>query len=269
MKCEIIKDMLPLYVDGICSIETSELIEKHLETCESCKIELKSMKSGITLDAKAIEDNMKAKKPFKKIERKNMYLYIGIISIVSLVVISIITLTLWSSGVFSVIDKQISPDGLTTVTVYDKDVRGIFPEDIPYAIPKDVGFMMEFTGAINGNVSYGGYDFEYLEWSPCSDYIIFSVFYEDERYLKLDDIQGGGIAELNWYINMSMNYRDEFTSIMSSESWETLELNFIEWIDANANMKVSFEFTDKQGTLQNGTMIYNCETGVITEIEFN
>lgn len=35
--CEIIKDLLPLYVDDVCSIETKELVEKHLKNCNECK----------------------------------------------------------------------------------------------------------------------------------------------------------------------------------------------------------------------------------------
>lgn len=35
--CKIIKDLLPLYVDEVCSAETKELVEKHLERCNECQ----------------------------------------------------------------------------------------------------------------------------------------------------------------------------------------------------------------------------------------
>ena len=35
--CEIIKDLLPLYVDHVCSDESIELIDQHLLECEKCK----------------------------------------------------------------------------------------------------------------------------------------------------------------------------------------------------------------------------------------
>ena len=37
MKCEIIRDLLPLYVDEICSKEASYEIESHLKDCDKCK----------------------------------------------------------------------------------------------------------------------------------------------------------------------------------------------------------------------------------------
>lgn len=35
--CEIIQDLLPLYVDGVVSESSTELVEKHFLECESCK----------------------------------------------------------------------------------------------------------------------------------------------------------------------------------------------------------------------------------------
>lgn len=43
ISCEIIKDLLPLYHDGVCSKESRAAVEEHLSHCESCKAELKAM----------------------------------------------------------------------------------------------------------------------------------------------------------------------------------------------------------------------------------
>ena len=37
IKCEVIRDLLPLYVDGVASEESRALIEEHLNTCEGCR----------------------------------------------------------------------------------------------------------------------------------------------------------------------------------------------------------------------------------------
>ena len=39
LSCNIIKDLLPIYVDEISSKETNHCIKEHLEECESCKKE--------------------------------------------------------------------------------------------------------------------------------------------------------------------------------------------------------------------------------------
>ena len=35
--CEVIKDLLPLYVDDICSEKSKDIIEEHLAECEECR----------------------------------------------------------------------------------------------------------------------------------------------------------------------------------------------------------------------------------------
>ncbi len=37
MKCSVIMDLIPLYVDDCCSEESSKMVEEHLETCDSCR----------------------------------------------------------------------------------------------------------------------------------------------------------------------------------------------------------------------------------------
>lgn len=45
--CNIIKDLLPLYVDDICSEESKILIEDHLKKCPNCKKYLKDIETEI------------------------------------------------------------------------------------------------------------------------------------------------------------------------------------------------------------------------------
>lgn len=45
MNCEIIKDLLPLYIDRCCSKETAREIENHLKMCQDCKALFDSMNS--------------------------------------------------------------------------------------------------------------------------------------------------------------------------------------------------------------------------------
>lgn len=37
IKCDIIQDLIPSYVDGICSEATRECVEEHMESCEECR----------------------------------------------------------------------------------------------------------------------------------------------------------------------------------------------------------------------------------------
>lgn len=43
LDCNVIKDLLPLYADRICSEESKQLVEEHLTDCESCSLLLRKM----------------------------------------------------------------------------------------------------------------------------------------------------------------------------------------------------------------------------------
>lgn len=43
MNCDIIKDLIPLYIDGCCSVESVKSVEAHIKTCEECRAILEDM----------------------------------------------------------------------------------------------------------------------------------------------------------------------------------------------------------------------------------
>ena len=46
MKCEIIKDLLPSFIDELTSEVSNEAVEEHLAQCESCRAYYEGMKNG-------------------------------------------------------------------------------------------------------------------------------------------------------------------------------------------------------------------------------
>ncbi len=71
--CSVIKDLLPLYEDGICSDETKKLVENHISECDVCKSELESIKKCPVFsenDTKEFEAVKKAGKKIKKSRKK-------------------------------------------------------------------------------------------------------------------------------------------------------------------------------------------------------
>lgn len=49
MNCNIIKDLIPLYIDGCCSIESEEEIKKHLEQCDDCRKVYEEMNTPVEM----------------------------------------------------------------------------------------------------------------------------------------------------------------------------------------------------------------------------
>ena len=46
MNCNIVKDLIPLYIDGCCSEESEKAVEEHIRDCDDCKRLLEDMKSS-------------------------------------------------------------------------------------------------------------------------------------------------------------------------------------------------------------------------------
>ena len=69
MKCEIIRDLFPSYIDGLTSRESNELIEEHLEECGECREYLDEMKEDIAGENQPVK-NKKAVQPFRKLRQK-------------------------------------------------------------------------------------------------------------------------------------------------------------------------------------------------------
>ncbi len=69
MKCKIICDLLPLYIDDVCSDETKELVERHLEKCPACRSEYEKMKAELSLhEAEDLDEKELMKKGEEKMK---------------------------------------------------------------------------------------------------------------------------------------------------------------------------------------------------------
>lgn len=131
MDCDIVKDLLPLYIDEVCSEKSKDIVEEHISVCDSCSDELKIMKEDIDinlLDKNSEESN--ALEFMRKI-KKNILRKRVLTAIIS----SIFAITI-SVGIYSFI------------AYYELDA-------IAY---EDISFSVEDAGQ-SKNIIYNGPDF--------------------------------------------------------------------------------------------------------------
>ena len=69
-ECSIVKDLLPLYAEGLVSAESAGFIEEHMESCDSCKSELGSIREGKDAQKGATEKAVKDASPLLKLRKK-------------------------------------------------------------------------------------------------------------------------------------------------------------------------------------------------------
>ena len=71
--CEIIRDLLPLYIDNICNEKSRQAIDQHLVDCEACQNYCNAMKSseGFVGNEYCSEDDKKMVNSLKNIKPQN------------------------------------------------------------------------------------------------------------------------------------------------------------------------------------------------------
>ncbi len=86
-KCELVKDLLPLYADNVCSEESRNIVAEHISHCDECRSELEKMGKHIAIGAD------KDIKVIKRIKRR-VWIERGIIAAVAVFVLSFVLLVL-------------------------------------------------------------------------------------------------------------------------------------------------------------------------------
>ena len=83
MKCEIIKDLLPSYVDELTSTESNEEIELHLEYCPECQEYLREIRKDIEVDKAGNKEEIEI---FIKVKEKTVQTIICVVMILAVIV---------------------------------------------------------------------------------------------------------------------------------------------------------------------------------------
>jgi len=84
--CDVIRDLLPLYVEDIVSKKSRELVEEHCKECDECSYMLKVMKD----DEIVIEDTGNGLKKFMKDCKKSLNALLAVYCYILLVIIAVI-----------------------------------------------------------------------------------------------------------------------------------------------------------------------------------
>lgn len=102
--CEVINDLLPLYIDDICSEESKKIVELHLKECDNCNNLYQMMKTDIKL-TKDTDDRV-----IKKIKKK-----ILIEKIVTAVLAVVLTIAIIISCVFPLFIEKVNMNQVISI----------------------------------------------------------------------------------------------------------------------------------------------------------
>ena len=77
--CEIIRDLLPLYRDDVCSPASKALVEAHLNECPECRKALEAIEAEVSAPTTSMEESYRA---WRKLQRKILFKRLKIAALV-------------------------------------------------------------------------------------------------------------------------------------------------------------------------------------------
>lgn len=70
-ECEIVRDILPLYLDSVCSPSSREIIDEHLKTCPDCAAYLEDIRASETESALKSEKSLVIRDQARRFKRRS------------------------------------------------------------------------------------------------------------------------------------------------------------------------------------------------------
>lgn len=176
--CNIIQDLLPLYHDEVCSQESKELVTSHLQGCENCRRELRSLQDMLIVphphpdDKKMVEAANAAWKKGKKKAYLNGVVLASIIMILIAAIFvvpytkygMIATIRIWENALTEFAQGQLERESSSTITCMGYRVN-TFPEsDCVFFEYSGAGYKGYFYSECGGPVGFQGTDAEFVKY---------------------------------------------------------------------------------------------------------
>ncbi|MBO4845267.1 MAG: DUF4825 domain-containing protein [Lachnospiraceae bacterium] len=124
--CEVIRDLLPLYIDGLTSDKTNAEIDEHIGECHDCKAILDAMRTPEGEDMSMIDENKELDFLKKNKKRNRLFLW-GSIIVAMVLVCTILFVRLYITG------DKINADSISVQTEVDGNrviVDGSITDDL-------------------------------------------------------------------------------------------------------------------------------------------
>lgn len=150
--CEIIKDLLPLYHDGVCSEESCNVIREHLEKCEECKEYLNKLDGSGKFTTKEKNTEQAKAAVLRQIKKKFFHkkVVISVISIICAVAVLI--------GSFVFMNTYISPvqyekNNITVEIDHNGDIYA-YLKGTTYSSAESKTITREVNGKVENNIYF-------------------------------------------------------------------------------------------------------------------
>ena len=266
--CHIIADLLPLYVDGICSEGSKAMVEEHLKTCEGCRQRLLRYQERPEPEVDFQPKLDALVKVRQSNRRKVIYTAIGVVTAV--VVVALIWM--WQRSIFHIVDTVWSDDGTRAFVIYNRSLEGDMPG--PH-------MMLRAHDGLRGNRSEGFA----LHWHRNSLYnIILDGVYQDGTWspdgskfvinkkdsstdITLFDFDGSHSPNIDLFISSGITQainHDEQRFGYKVAKGTTIQKEFLQWSEDSRAMLIYFKAMNDKEVLGSGYCWYDYDTGTVS-----
>lgn len=253
--CNIVQDLLPLYADELTSKESNDFICQHIEGCVECRKLMERVCTPL-IETDEIEnaDYKGALKTQKNRTSKRIMIFVLVALIVG---ISASLFFLQAKGYFNVIERQTSPDGKVTSTVYEGASGTLFMRQGIFTVVD--------KGTSEGTTTYNNASFDGMWWSPNSRYLVISMEVDDSIWLSMTDYENSSVINLDTLLDIAINDNPTFSNIVKYEDGRAaVECRFLQWSEYGSSMLIHYIFVDTVGDEHSGYFWYDCDTGAIS-----
>lgn len=120
LSCEIIGDLLPLYVDNLASDDSRRAICQHVENCSQCRSKLEKMESPLDEESTVLTAENADVDAFKKVRNRNRNTIVGSIASAVVLIAGVIFAYLY------ILPVELDPENIDcTLKVEDRTIRVI------------------------------------------------------------------------------------------------------------------------------------------------
>lgn len=120
ISCDVIRDLIPLYIDDICSEQSKRLIEDHIDDCENCRKALECARTNISSDQSEItpDEQVGPENPFVKVKRKHR-ICVAVAIVVTIFIMTVFWLLVENVGY---LNQHVFENSSFTVSIDNNDV---------------------------------------------------------------------------------------------------------------------------------------------------
>lgn len=190
-ECMIVRDLLPLYVEGLVSDETRAFVEEHLAGCEDCRKALAQIRTspGATADAGVVPLKT-IKKRLRQQKLKSVFLAVTLVMAVLIVGFGYLTLPQYvpySEDLLTITENQ---DGMVLVSFDEDKVTGFSVSDLTQSEDGDKLVLYIYAWKTTWGLLFPDRELQNVVLKPADDDSVGLIFYSPNYHEEAVKIWG-------------------------------------------------------------------------------